>query len=143
MTGMLFADAKRGINGATPAERLHLLNHGLFQMILEYNFGQKRAKITRKNVKKMFTTTHDNDENQEEGKTDDNEGDENVQEEDTSVYGGPSDIEESPSMNANVSMLPFTGDEFSNVALFTKSICDKFDQDAKIYGRILQKQSSR
>jgi hypothetical protein len=144
MTGMLFADAKRGINGATPAERLHLLNHGLFQLILEYNFGQKRAKITRKNVKKMFTTTHDNDESQKEGKTDVTDVDENVQEEDTSVYGGSSDVEECPSvMNANVSMLQFTADDLSNVALFSNKICDKFDQDAKIYGRLLQKQSSR
>jgi hypothetical protein len=40
-SGIKFADPIRGINGATPAERLHLLNHGLFQLILEYNFGQK------------------------------------------------------------------------------------------------------
>jgi hypothetical protein len=45
-----FADPIRGINGATPAERLHILNHGLFQLILAYNFGQKRAKKVKKNL---------------------------------------------------------------------------------------------
>jgi hypothetical protein len=31
-----------------PAKHFHLLNHGLFQLILEYNFGQKRAKAMNK-----------------------------------------------------------------------------------------------
>jgi hypothetical protein len=54
MQGLKFADPIRGINGATPAERLHVLNHGLFQMIMEYNFGQKRAKLTQKKILKVI-----------------------------------------------------------------------------------------
>jgi hypothetical protein len=53
-SGIKFADPIRGINGATPAERLHLLNHSLFQLILEYNFGQKRAKAVNQAIGKMI-----------------------------------------------------------------------------------------
>jgi hypothetical protein len=118
MTGLQFADAKRGINGATPAERLHLLNHGLFQLILEYNFGQKRAKTTQRNISTLLSdSTEDHNNNPD----DDNDlVDEDVMEN---------------------SLLPQV--ELSNVSLFTSNLCDKFDSDAKAYGRILQKQSSR
>jgi hypothetical protein len=140
MTGVLFADPKRGINGATPAERLHLLNHGLFQLILEYNFGLKRAKSTWKTVKLMFSQKDNDNEKVEECQTDDDE----VQEEgpDKDISNGASlDVHESGTY-PNVQLLPAT-DDLTNVALFTSKICDMFDKDAKLYGRLLQKQSSR
>jgi hypothetical protein len=118
MTGLHFADPNRGINGATPAERLHLLNHGLFQLILEYNFGQKRAITTKRNISILLsdsTEDQNNDPNKDNDLLDD-------------------DVLE----NALFPKL-----ELSNVSLFTSNVCDKFDSDAKLYGRILQKQSSR
>jgi hypothetical protein len=74
MTGLHFADPNHGINGATPAERLHLLNHGLFQLILEYNFGQKRAITTKRNISKVLsdiTEDQNNDPNEDNDLLDD------------------------------------------------------------------------
>ena len=41
-TSLKFCDPKLGINGATVAEVLHLIQHGLFLYINEALFGQKR-----------------------------------------------------------------------------------------------------
>ena len=41
-TPLKFCDPKLGINGATVAEVLHLIQHGLFLYINEELFGQKR-----------------------------------------------------------------------------------------------------
>ena len=40
---VVFCDPERGINGATPAEILHVWQHGLFPRALAALFGQKRA----------------------------------------------------------------------------------------------------
>ena len=41
--GVVFCDQSRGINGSTPAEVLHVWQHGLFPRVLSGLFGQKRA----------------------------------------------------------------------------------------------------
>jgi hypothetical protein len=128
-SGIKFADPIRGINGATPAERLHLLNHGLFQLILEYNFGQKRAKSVNKTIRKMLQAVPD-----EENPKDDDDSDNTEQ----------SDQEQEKTKNDSAETHAINDDQtLSNVALFTPSICDRFDRDAKEYGRFLQKQSCR
>jgi hypothetical protein len=128
-SGIKFADPIRGINGATPAERLHLLNHGLFQLILEYNFGQKRAKSVNKTIRKMLQAVPD-----EENPIDDDDSDNTEQ----------SDQEQEKTKNDSAETHAINDDQtLSNVALFTPSICDRFDRDAKEYGRFLQKQSCR
>jgi hypothetical protein len=124
-SGVKFADPIRGINGATPAERLHLLNHGLFQIILEYNFGQKRAKAVRTSLRKIIRASPDAKDDDDTENTDNSDPDED---ETNNERVGPH----------------FPNDQtLSNVALFTPSICDRFNRDAKEYGRFLQKQSCR
>jgi hypothetical protein len=142
MQGVVFADPKRGINGATPAERLHLLNHGLFQFILDYNFGQKRAKKTKQKCRMLLTTKHiddhsdssDTDVSNSSSETSDKDIDFDENEFGNSVHGSSSEVV-NPTKNTNPNI--------SNISLFTPAICDRFDLDAKQYGRILQKQSSR
>jgi hypothetical protein len=146
MQGLKFADPIRGINGATPAERLHVLNHGLFQMIMEYNFGQKRAKITQKKILKVIAM-------EEIGKNESPSDNQSVHENDEEDFSSVmSDYEESSIVNelheSKMDKKPeatssTTPSPLSNISLFTPSICDQFDSDAKKYGRILQKQSSR
>ena len=52
-TPLKFCDPKLGINGATVAEVLHLIQHGLFLYINEALFGQKRkVKSVSRNSKK-------------------------------------------------------------------------------------------
>jgi hypothetical protein len=141
--GIKFADPIRGINGATPAERLHLLNHGLFQLILEYNFGQKRAKAVKKTIRTMLPVqdddlTEDDDDTENTDETDGEEEDSN----DNSLLlpeTNESDVEEEES---NDNCLKINDDQtFSKFALFSQTICGQFDRDAKEYGRFLQKQS--
>jgi hypothetical protein len=146
MQGLKFADPIRGINGATPAERLHVLNHGLFQMIMEYNFGQKRAKLTQKKILKVIAM-------EETGKNESLSDNQSVQENDEEDFlSVMSDYEESSIVNelheSKIDKKPeatssTTPSPLSNISLFTPSICDQFDSDARKYGRILQKQSSR
>jgi hypothetical protein len=123
-SGIKFADPIRGINGATPAERLHLLNHGLFQIILEYNFGQKRAKAVHTTIRKILRASPDAKEDDDTESTDNSDPDEDETNNERLKPHFPNDDQ-----------------TLSNVALFTPSICDRFDWDAKEYGRFLQKQS--
>jgi hypothetical protein len=136
-SGIKFADPDRGINGATPAERLHLLNHGIFQMILlEYNFGQKRAKTTSRTVAAMFSsnsTTDNIDEDQlEEVTEDDVDAEESIESDLPTEY-----VEDTTGTD-----LP-PQPNLSKKSMFTQAVCDQFDYHAKQYGRILQKQSCR
>jgi hypothetical protein len=128
--GIKFTDPIRGINGArTPAERLHLLNHGLFQLILAYNFGQKRAKKVKKNITQMLRVV------------DKENSDEDV---DETEHTEQSDEEEYPKNDESKGINGLHDDRTnSNIGLFTPTISDKFDRDAKEYGRNLQKQSCR
>jgi hypothetical protein len=112
-SGIKFADPIRGINGATPAERLHLLNHGLFQIILEYNFGQKRAKAVRTTIRKILRASPDAKEDDDTESTDNSDPDEDETNNERLKPHFPNDDQ-----------------TLSNVALFTPSICDKFDRDA-------------
>jgi hypothetical protein len=147
MQGLKFADPIRGINGATPAERLHVLNHGLFQMIMEYNFGQKRSKLTQKKIMKVIAMEETRKmelprEHQlvQENEQEDSSNDESDYE-DSSIGNEvhESVIDKKPEGISSTS----TPSPLSNISLFTPSICDQFDADARKYGRILQKQSSR
>lgn len=139
MTGIKFADPIRGVNGATPAERLHLLNHGLFQIILEYNFGQKRAKITKANVRLMVKRRlSDSDSESDEEKEDE---DLSVEEEEQDESEAESDVDDQSSTVGGIAEV--LQPELTQVALFTPTVCNQFDSDAKQYGRLLQKQSSR
>jgi hypothetical protein len=127
--GIKFADPIRGINGATPAERLHLLNHGLFQLILAYNFGQKRAKKVKKTITQMLRVV--DKENSDE-------------DDDETQHTEQSDEEEDPKNDESKGINGLNDDRSnSNIGLFTPTISDKFDRDAKEYGRYLQKQSCR
>jgi hypothetical protein len=55
-----------------------------------------------------------------------------------------SDREEENTNNESAQLHASNDDQtLSNVALFTPSICDRFDRDAKEYGQFLQKQSCR
>jgi hypothetical protein len=128
-TGIKFADPIRGINGATPVERLHLFNHGLFQLILEYNFGQKRAKVVKKSIGKMLREVD------KENPDEDDDDSENMEQSDKEDEETTDDTEQVFGINVNQTC--------SNIALFTPSVCDQFDRDAKEYGRFLQKQSCR
>jgi len=46
-TGLHFCDPKRGINGATPSELLHVLQHGLYLYYNEGLYGAQRTKKTK------------------------------------------------------------------------------------------------
>jgi hypothetical protein len=116
-TGIKFADPIRGINGATPAERLHLFNHGLFQLILEYNFGQKRAKVVKKSIGKMLREVD------KENPDEDDDDTENMEQSDKEEDETTDDSEQVFGINDIQTC--------SNIALFTPSICDQFDRDAK------------
>jgi hypothetical protein len=132
-SGIKFADPIRGINGATPAERLHLLNHGLFQLILEYNFGQKRAKAVNQAIGKMIQPKPSDFD--EDGIFDSTSDSSHSEEDQTSIKVDDSTRDDNLDINKESTN--------SNIALFTPSICDRFDRDAKEYGRFLQKQSCR
>jgi hypothetical protein len=129
-TGIKFADPTLGINGGTPAERLHVLNHGIFQFILEHNFGQKRAKRTTASIEAVLNPRI----SKESGEVSSPEPDPASQD---SFYDSESTYEQT---NAS-GLVPQP--TLSHIQLFTPAVCDKFDRHAKIYGRILQKQSSR
>jgi hypothetical protein len=144
MQGLKFADPIRGINGATPAERLHVLNHGLFQMIMEYNFGQKRAKLTQKKILKVIAMEDTRkmelarDLLVQENEQEDSSNDQSDYEESSMANElHESVIDKKPEGISSTS----TPSPLSNISLFTPSICDQFDADARKYGRILQKQS--
>jgi hypothetical protein len=142
MTAIKFADPNRGINGATPAERLHLLNHGLFQMILEYNFGQKRAKATSKNLRSLLKFRPPDIANDNEEECDNPDNDELSDDECSESSDEGDDELQSNAVNSSDSTHESAQPVLSHVALFTPTVCDQFDSDAKEYGRILQKQSS-
>jgi hypothetical protein len=128
-SGIKFADPIRGINGATPVERLHLLNHGLFQLILDYNFGQKRAKAVQKKIGKMLQELDRENPNEDVDSTENTE---------------QSDKEEDQTKDDSEPATCIHDDQtISNTGMFSATICDQFDREAKEYGRFLQKQSCR
>ena len=55
--GVIFCDQSRGINGSTPAEVLHVWQHGLFPRVLSGLFGQKRALKSGSKRKKNSSFT--------------------------------------------------------------------------------------
>ena len=55
-TALTFCDPVRGINGATVAEVLHVVQHGLFLYAIESLLGQRRALKTKRRPKKSKVT---------------------------------------------------------------------------------------
>ena len=160
--GVVFCDQERGINGATPAELLHVWQHGLFPRALAALFGQKRAlkrASRRKKVsvhsgrsKKATYPTHNPDFLPEVGVDDivvDSDDEDDVQEEAEhdpeevleellqSALMEPEDVEEdvNPTSKKELSL--------SSNGIFTDSVKSDFDLRAKQYGRILAHQSNR
>jgi hypothetical protein len=112
-------------------------------MILEYNFGQKRAKATSKNLRSLLKFRPPDIANDNEEEWDNPDNDELSDDESSESSDDGNDELQSNAINSYDSTHESAQPVFSHVALFTPTVCDQFDSDAKEYGRILQKQSSR
>ena len=60
---VVFCDEKRGINGSTPAELLHVWEKGLFLQLMSALMGLKRAKKTATKRKLLLNGEYDYDSN--------------------------------------------------------------------------------
>jgi hypothetical protein len=56
---VVFCDKERGINGATPAELLHVWQHGMFPRALAALFGQKRPSKVPPDVRRQLSIPDD------------------------------------------------------------------------------------
>ena len=161
-TPLKFCDPKLGINGATVAEVLHLIQHGLFLYINEALFGQKRnvksvsrnskksrkprrklqqkqVSTSRKKVRKATPPEEDVSEpSSVDGEDDGEEGeaDSSETEVDESLYG------KGGMLSGFASGIPKVESE-SRVGVFTASVKAQFNNMSKIYGRLLCHQSDR
>ena len=160
--GVVFCDQERGINGATPAEILHVWQHGLFPRALAALFGQKRSLKRASRRKKgndssvrqerfrispeatsggtvlgdvTFEVNSDDDDEEE---VEEQETEEEVVEdvsEPTSFQLGNSIEDATPTSKKERNL--------SNNGIFTETVKTDFDARAKKYGRILAHQSNR
>jgi hypothetical protein len=159
--GIVFCDVERGINGATPAEILHVWQHGLFPRALAVLFGQKRLLKRAFRRKKLIVhsgsqTNHrnrqgapvllpfaDNNNNESDSDADDNEEDEVEHEmEEVIEYVSESDPPESADIEDGDQPTCQKDWNLSNNGIFTDTAKKDFDSRAKKYGRILAHQSN-
>jgi hypothetical protein len=160
--GIVFCDQERSINGATPAEILHVWQHGLFPRALAALFGQKRALKWATRCKKSIvhsrnqTNTRncrdssallplaDQDDNASDSEADDNEEEQDKHEMEEVIEdvleSGPTKSVDMEEVDTPISQKDWN---LSNNGIFTDTVKSDFDSRAKKYGRILAHQSNR
>ena len=153
--GIVFCDQERGINGATPAEILHVWQHGLFPRALAALFGQKRA-LKRASIGKKDTVYSGKPRSRNprdqptavslvgfvdipvDSDDDDDEETDKVLED---VLESP--LLESEDVAQTVNPISQKDWNLSNSGIFTDTVKSDFDACAKKYGRMLAHQSNR
>jgi Plavaka transposase len=127
-----YCDTDRGINGATPAELIHLVQLGFHFYALEAFFGlktitqeqrkrNKRSSISKKQGRKSIIRRKSGNDKRSPTPRSSSESDSSS----PLIYSAPQETE--------------TGKN----RFFTPSTCLRFDSHARFYGRLLQHQSSR
>ena len=150
-SGIQFCDPKRGINGGTVGEVLHVLQHGLFLYYFTALFGQKKKSDKKKKPTAALcesNTTSDN-----EGSDMEEEEEDEPEEEEEDGASAASEDEECTigSTLAATAFLSRLGDglvlpgeeELSSHGIFTAKSKSMVDRQAKRYGRMLTHQSDR
>ena len=147
---LIFCDPVQGINGATPGELMHVVQHGMFLYFTKALFQMKRAKKQQKRKreshKSNLRTKKRRVEPDEDIAVDDDEEDDD--DDDLSEPGdedkeSDEELDNDHQYTSRLFNDDTGGDSVCRVGLFTKKACAQVDILAKFYGRRLSHQSDR